>query len=562
MRIALIQAVLALTPLVCAQDYLRNVHVVETREGHSRIEAPVFGVEAYFRTHFTPSFPDFDMKAPSRLSDFVVDGHLELSLQGYLELVLANNPDYAIQKLSVEAPRNAMTRALARFDPTATASFRGTRNVTPTSSELEGAQTLSQLTQPLNFTFGQTLDTGARYDVGFSGNKRSTNSQFATVNPSINASLDVSVSQPLIRNFGRRVNRLQYYIAQTRFEQSRYDLEDQLLFLLAQAENVYWAAIEARENLRVAQENVRLNETLLKRAERELELGAISALDIYQPQQNLENARIGLIQAEYRLEQTLDGLRRQIGADLVPDYQHMPVVLTQQVLPSPEEEPSDPEQMVETAYRLRPDLKSTIQNLDVDQLRYEIASNQLKPDLSLSANYSSKGLGGNLTEFDNGRPVGIIPGGIGDALNQLFSYNFPTYGVALTLRLPIRDRSAVADLADAAVSKKTNTLRIQSLQQDIRLDVLNAVSQLESSRARVRLAQTALDFSQKRLDAEQKKYDLGVTTIFFLIQAQNDLVAAQSAVVTQAAQYRRNLTQLLRVTATLLEERHVVVAID
>jgi len=324
--------------------------------------------------------------------------------------------------------------------------------------------------------------------------------------------------------------------------------------------------IEARENLRVAEENLRLNEALLKRSERELELGAISPLDIYQPQQNLENARIALTQAQYRLEQTVDALRRQIGADLDPDFRHMPVVLTEPVLPPSEEETIDPEQMVEAAYRLRPDFKSALESLQIDDLSYEAVRNRLRPDLSLTLSYSSSGLGGRIFEFVQepgfGRPsvpTGTIPGGLGQALEQIFGFDFPTYSFTLSLRLPLRDRRAVADLADVAVSKKANMLRAQSLEQDIRLEVLNAVSQVESSKARVKLAQTALEFSRKRLEAEQKKYDLGVTTIFFLIQAQNDLVAAQSQVVTQATLYRRNLVNLLRVTGQLLEERGVVV---
>jgi len=532
-----------------------------------RIEAPVFGTGDYFRTHFAAPYTKVQVKAPSRLADFIVDGHLELSLHGYLELVLANNTQIAIQKLSIETPRNAITRALGRFDPTIDTNFRTTRRVTPTSDALQGAQTLSQLTQPFSLNYNQTLDTGTSYSVGFSGSKRSTNSTFATFNPSINGSLNVSVTQPLIRNFGRRVNRLQVMVAQSRFQRSRANLRDQLLRLLAIAENVYWSVVDARENLRVSEENLRLNDALLKRSERELQLGAISPLDIYQPQQNRANAELFLTQSSYRLAQTLDALRTQIGADLDPDYRTVPIVLTEAVLPPANEAAIDPESMVEIAYRLRPDLRSNLRNLQIDDLSHELATNQLRPDLSLSLNYSTTGLGGDFSEFagfDGGRNASrvllrTIPGGVGDMLGQVFGFDFPSYGFTLNLRLPIRDRAAVANLADAVVSKKLDSLRAQNLQQTIRLEVLTAVNQLESSKARVKLAQTSLEFSQKRLDAEQKKYDLGVTTIFLLIQAQNDLVSARSEVVTQATLYRRNLTQLLRVTGQLLEKRGVVV---
>ena len=109
------------------------------------------------------------------------------------------------------------------------------------------------------------------------------------------------------------------------------------------------------------------------------------------------------------------------------------------------------------------------------------------------------------------------------------------------------------------MDKKLNTLRQRNTEQSIRLDVLNAVNQLESSKARVKLSRTSLDFARKQLEAEQKKYDLGVTTIFFLLDAQNVLAEAESDLVTQASGYRRNLTNLLELTGSLLEERGVVI---
>jgi len=245
----------------------------------------------------------------------------------------------------------------------------------------------------------------------------------------------------------------------------------------------------------------------------------------------------------------------------------MPIVLTETVLPPTGEATLDAEALVNTAYRMRPDLKATLQNLDVDDLNYRSARDQLRPDLSLTLSYSSMGRGGTFYEKTNvfggedrtATIVNVIPGGLGDAVDQLFGFNYPTYGFTLSLRLPIRDRRAAADLADATVSKRINTLRARSAEQTIRQEVLDAVNQLESSKASVALAQVSLDFSQKRVDAEQKKYDLGVTTIFFLLDAQNALTRAQADLVTQSAQYRRSMTSLLEAAGQLLEERGVVV---
>ncbi|MEP7363732.1 MAG: TolC family protein, partial [Acidobacteriota bacterium] len=504
---------------------------------------------------------------PTRLGDFVVDSKLELSLKSYLELVLANNTDIQIQKLTIETQRNAITRAFAPFDPTAIATFRSTRATSPTNDALAGAATLNQLTQPFSLNYNQTLETGTQYNIGYTANKSSTNSSFASFNPAITSGLNLNFTQPLLRNRGTSVNRLPILVAKTRFRGAQYNLSDQVMRLLQQAELAYWGVIEARESLKVQEQALQLFDTLLKRSQRELELGAISPLEIYQPQQQYASQEVFVTQARYRLAQADDALRRQMGADLDPTYRTMAISLSETVLPPSDDRPIDKEQVIEIAMQKRPDLRAALSNIDVDELQIKQAKNSLLPDFSLNGLYTSSGRGGLFYQRTNvftgdgtqSTVVNVIPGGFGDALSQTFNFTYPTYGLGVSLRLPIRDRRAQADFADATVSRRLDALRARTTEQNIRLDVLNAVNQVENSRASVKLAQVRLDFSQKRVEAEQKRYDLGVTTIFFVIQAQNDLVSAQADLVQQSVQYRRNLLNLERVTGQLLETRGVVI---
>jgi outer membrane protein TolC len=141
----------------------------------------------------------------------------------------------------------------------------------------------------------------------------------------------------------------------------------------------------------------------------------------------------------------------------------------------------------------------------------------------------------------------------------MFGFGYPVWGFGLTLRLPIKNRQAAADMADALVSKKRDMLTVRTIQQQVRLDILQAVSQVESSKSSVKLAQVAQDFAQKRLDAEQKKYELGTSQIYFVLQAQQDLVTAQSTLVQNSVQYRRNLLNLSRKQGTLFDDLGVVI---
>ncbi len=529
------------------------------------INAPTFPNGAFFRQGFGRELPRVEIQAPIRLTDFVVDGKLELSLQRFLELVMANNPDIQIQRLSVDQFKNAITRSFGRFDPFLTASFNATRSTSPTNSILAGANIASNLSQPFTGQYTQILENGTQFNVGFGATKTSTNDSFATFNPNINSFFRMGFAQPLLRDRGGAVTKLPIMIARSRLRQGEYNLRDQLLTLVQRAETAYWQVIQARESLRVQESALDLNGKLLKRNQRELELGAISALEIYQPQATYASTEVRVTQARYNLQQAEDSLRRQMGADVEAEYRNMPIVLTENVAPPQDEKPLDKEYFVETAFRMRPDLKSQLQALDIDDLTYRTAKNRLTPDLALTGAYTGSGRGGNFIPRTNNLGSGVtlatqlVPGGIGDALNQVFAFDFPTYAMGLSLRLPLRDRAGQADLADAVLSKRLNSLRARSLEQNIRVDVLNAVTRVESSRAGVRQSQITVNFGQQRLDAEQKRYDLGVTTIFFVLDATQFLLNAQADLVTQSVQYRRDLLNLMRVTGTLLEERGVVV---
>jgi outer membrane protein TolC len=141
----------------------------------------------------------------------------------------------------------------------------------------------------------------------------------------------------------------------------------------------------------------------------------------------------------------------------------------------------------------------------------------------------------------------------------MFGFGLPTYGFGLTLSLPLKNRVAASNLADAAVNKKMDAFRVRVAEQGVRLQVLNAISTLESSRASVNLAKTARDLAKKRVDAEQKKYELGIDTIFFLLTAETDLTTAESQLVTQTINFRLSELALLRAAGTLLEERGIAV---
>ena len=512
----------------------------------------------YFRETFSKNIPKVELQAPVRLQDAVVSDKLELSLKTYIELVMSNNTDIAVQKLSIDTGKNAILRAFAPFDPIATGRFNNSRSTTTPTQKfdlLRSPDPLVTLNQPAVFNYTQLLPSGTSYNVTFSGSKFATSSPNATLNPQLASNFGVNFSQPLLKNRGAYINRIFISQARSRLRKTEYDLRDTVQTLVTTAENAYWDLILARENQRVSEKALDLADQALKRAQKELDLGAMSPLDIYQPQQVYATAEIAVSQAKFTLAQAQNALRKQIGADLDPNIRKLPIELTETVLPPSDTNAIDAEAAVETALANRPDLKSAGQSLDVDELQIRKVRNDFLPDLSLTGTYTTQGIGALYDR--SGFLAGT--GGFSDSLSQMFGFGYPVWGFGLQLRLPIRNRQASADMADALVTKKRDMLTVRNVQQQVRLDILQAVSQVESSKASVKLAQVALDFAQKRLDAEQKKYELGTSQIYFVLQAQQDLVTAQNTLVQNSVQYRRNLLNLSRRQGTLLDELGVVI---
>ncbi len=514
----------------------------------------------YFKEQWTKPPVSVEIESVSRLDDFVVDGKLQLSLRSYIELVMANNPDINLQKLAVYEQENLIEAAHSPFDPNLDLSFNANRSTTQSTDVLQGADVRSRLTQNAGITYQQTFDTGTRYTVGFSGVRSGDNSSFTSFNPSLTHRFQLGFTQPLLRGRGRFVQRIPIMIAESRLDLTEAQVREQIMNLLTQAENAYWNVVEARENLGVAQNNLDLRRAFLDRSRRELELGAISPLDIYQPEQQFASAQVGVTQIQYRLEQVEDVVRRWIGADLDPDMRNVPIVLTESADPPATVPVLNREEQVTRALELRPEIEQNRRLLEIDDLNIRASTNDLRPELNLTGNYISAGQAGVFYERSLIEDVPAPPPtplGWTTSLDQIFQFRYPTYSMGLSLNLPLRNRRAAADLANSSIQKKRDLYQLRSQEQRIRQEVLNAVAGVELAKAALEQATVARDFAQKRVDAEQKKYDLGVQVAFFVLEAQTDLALANADVVAQSIAYRRSMLDLLQSTGELLEARGV-----
>jgi outer membrane protein len=524
-----------------------------------------------YRGLLNPRLLSNKLPTPEHLRDYLADGKLRLSLHDAVLLTLENNSNVRIEETQVEAAKFSLLRTYQPFDPALQGIFTVNRYSSPGDSQLQGvgasgAGTLNALTQLGQINYTQTFQTGTSLLVGINSQRLSTNNAFYFFNPSYNSAVTFQFTQPLLRNRGTFVNRAPLVIARRTLQQSQAGFTAQVSDAILQVVTQYWNVIQARGNLEVQRKSLEAADASYQHDKRALELGALPPLDIYRSESEVASRRVQMIQSEYVLKQMEDTFRLTIGADQDDYFRALDLDLTEKPEPEGDLRTIDVAAALQEALARRPEFEAVRYALANDDTGIRLAHNRLEPDLSLTGFYQSNGLGGNQYNLNTNPITGqitsqlISQGGLGSSFNQLFGFGFPGYGATLTLNLPVKNRAAQADMGSALTERHRDLYAAQLVREQVTQEVSNAVHQLELAKLTLAAGKTALDLAQKTLAAEQRKYELGAETIFFVLDAQTKLAQAESDLLQTEVQYQTALASVDHATGGLLEPYHVQIA--
>ena len=491
------------------------------------------------------------LPAPQGLEDHVANGKLVLTLDDGIRLALANNTDIHIDRSQIDFALDNLGRSHSPFDPVVTSSFSDTRTKSLPTSSLQGAPLVSNLSQITLMGYQELFPTGTNFQTAFNANKFSSNSSFSVVNPSLSTGVQFTVTQPLLRNFGLFPNRAPILIAQSNLKQARANFTAEVNTIILQVVQDYWSVALARENLDVQRKSLDEAQKSYDHDKKALSLGALPPLDIYRSESQVASRRVAVIQAEYSLKQFADTFRRDIGADLDPNIRALDLDLTDQPAPGGDLLTVDIATALSRALANRPEFEAAHEQLASDEFNIRLAHNSLKPDLELSGLYSGNGLNNS-----TGGPTGVDIGLTG-SLSQTFHFTYPTYGASLSLNLPVRRHSAQANLADALISRSRDRYQQLRTNQSITLEVTNAVHSLEQAKLSMEAAKVAVDLAQETLHADERKYELGAETVFFVLDAQIQLTNAEQSLILAQVNYQLAVAQVDHATGDLLDHHHV-----
>jgi outer membrane protein len=500
---------------------------------------------------------------PQHLEDYVQDSKLRLGLRDAILLTLENNSNVQIDETQIEYQKFGLLGQFQPFDPIVQSTLNINRYSSPTYSQLQGVgvtgnPTLNSLTQAGLISYTQTFTPGTNIFVSISTNRFSTNSSYDYFNPYYNSALSFQFTQPLLKGAGRFANTALIKIARRSLDQSRSNFEAQVNDAVLQVVTQYWAAVQARGALDVQQKSLKLAEASYDRDKRSLELGALPPLDIYRSQSEVAARKVGVIQAAYALTQAEEDLRLTIGADRDPRFKATEFELTEKPEPAGELENADVETALQQALSQRPELDAVKDALANDDTNIHLAHNQLEPNVQLQGFYQSSGLGGNQYNLNTGQFV--APGGFGSSMSQLFGFGYPGYGGTLSLTLPVRNRSGQANLGNALVSRTRDLYSGGQVREQITREVRNAVQQLDEARQALVAGTVSFELAQKTLASEQRKFELGAETNYFVLDAQTRLAQAELILLQSQVNYRVAQAAVGHSTGDLLSPYRVQIA--
>jgi outer membrane protein TolC len=473
-------------------------------------------------------------------------GTLSLSLDEAVARALENNADIAVERYNPEISAEDVRGAEGYYDPLLFSTLTKSSTDTKGTNLFSGGATVNTKTDVWNFGVQGAFQTGASYSIGFDNNKRNTNNAFSTFNPNYNSSLFFDLRQPLLKNLGIDSPRLQLKLAKKGREITDVQFRQSVINTVATVKGLYYELLYAIDNLAAAQKNLQLAKKLLDENEIRVKVGTMAPLDVVTAQSEVASREEGVILAENSLAQAEDDLKRVIFP--LNDPLMWRTRISPMDRPSAEPMPIDIETAVQSAITNRTDMVAARKNLERSDYNLDYAKNQLRPRLDLLATYGGSGADGTQIRDAEGNPLPQpIPGGWGDAVSEVFGFDFPTWTVGFNVSYAIPNRSAKANAATGRLSKDQTLASYRRLELQVAAEVRTAARGVDSGFKRVASSQAARRLAAERLDAEEKKFAAGMSTNFFVTQAQRDLAQAEVNELRAVADYRKSVINYQRV---------------
>lgn len=476
---------------------------------------------------------------------------LELSLEDCLLKALRNNLSLKAEMITPQIADKNVTLATEKFIPSLNFNYNNQNTETASYSFLDASDLVVTKQNDYTVQLIQNIPTGGTFSASLNSYVSDTNRNFQTINPRYGSTLRLNFSQSLLRDFGLKYGRRDIIVAGYNQEISEENFQRILEETIYNVELAYWNLVYARENLKVRQQSLKLAQELLEKNKVEIEAGTLPPIELLTAESEVSTRQADILESEALVKNYEDQLRVVInlGAEL-EDAKKVQIIPTDS--PSVEKREISYEEAMGIALQKRPDLEAIRTELKSREFNLSYAKNQLLPNLQFTLGYWSPGISGDqlLYRDDNpmtGEIISTIPGKKSDALKDAFGFKYKNWSIGFVFTLPISNVVTKANYAQAKLNLEQSRLRLKNQQLQLDLEIGNAVRAVETNYQRAVAYRTARELAEQKLEAEEEKFKVGMSTNYLVLQYQRDLVNAQTMELKALIDYNVSLANLDRV---------------
>jgi outer membrane protein TolC len=485
---------------------------------------------------------------------------LSLTLDDCIARALQKNLGIQAAILSPQVSDAALVQSREKYYPSLSFNYTDTSNNSGSYSWVDASQTVTSTGNNYSAQISQLIPIGGNFTIRLSGNMTDTNSRGQTVNPRYQSTLRFDFTQPLLQGFGYKMTNYNIFVARNNLDISETQFDKTVQDTVYSVTQAYWQLVYSIENLKVQRLALQLARDLLAKNQRSVEIGTLAPLDVLTAQSEVATREANILAAEAAVKGAEDQIKMLINLSDEEEKGLREVMALDQ--PKFEEQKVDLDQALAIAMQKRTDLKISQIGLQIQDLNLSYTRNQLLPSLNFTVSYWSPGLGGTLLLYDNPNPllgtlIGTVPGGGSQALKDAFNFKYKNWQVSLSLGIPLSNMISRASLAQAKLNLDQALLDLKNQEKQVVLEIKNAVRNVDTTYKQVLAYKVARDLAEKKLQAEEEKLRVGLSTDYFVLQYQRDLTNARVAELQAIINYNLAQVSLDRSTGTILEKKKI-----
>lgn len=485
----------------------------------------------------------------------IKDGELHVTLEEAIEVALRRNLDLSIQRYERTQSLLRVDQSKGIFDTLTSVSVSVTQETSPSATQLSGALVTQADDRSLKFTAEQLTPFGGVAGIDVIAARSSSNSGFVFLDPNYFGEAQLRITQPLVRGFGRLPTKRAILQARLASDVDRHVFEQRVTDTIQSVENAYWALVEAREQLVVAEESLALARELDQRNRVQVEVGTLAPIELVQSEATVATRLEGIIRAQAAVGDAADRLLQLLNLEQA-EYWGLEIV--------PETEPEtaklaiDLDDAISTALAERPEIRAKKLDLEIVDIDQKYFKNRTLPQVDLTLRYNGQGIGGRgtLTDPVTGEETRLDTD-LSDAFDDALGRDFDTWQIAVTASYPLQNRDARAQSTIADLEVEKALAQLAQLELQVVTEVRTAARAVNTAAEQIESARASRRLQERNLEAEQKRYENGMSTSFQVTQIQEDLTEARSRLVSATTTYRTALVAFYRAVGRLLEDAGV-----